>query len=144
MRERASPGVQLFTGVGFWIIAWRLMPEPDWHLTVKIFVGFLAIVGMVLVIGAVTQSARRVGPWWQGLEGRVAAVGFAWLTIVGAAMHYGTPHMLYEYPARQIAGSCVYVGWQGFARDSTRPGGAWNGCAAVAWISKSRSKADRR
>jgi hypothetical protein len=144
MRERASPGAQLFTGVGFWIVAWRLMPEPDWHLTVKIFAGFLAIVGMVLVIGAVTQSARRVGPWWQGLAGRLIAVGIAWMTIISAALHCGTPHILYEYPARLSVGTCLYVGWQGFVRVPAVGYGAWNGCATVAWISKSRPKADRR
>jgi hypothetical protein len=144
MRDKSSPGAQLFVGVGVWIVTWRLMPETDWHLTAKIFAGFLAIAGMVLVIGAVTQSARRVGPWWQGLAGRMVAVGIVWLMIVGAAMHYGTPHMLYEYPARQMSGNCVYVGWQGFVRASTGPEGAWNGCAAVAWISKTRPKADRR
>jgi hypothetical protein len=144
MNERRSPAAQLFVGIGVWIVALRLMPDADWHLTAKVFAGFLAIAGMVLVMGAVTQSARRVGPWWQGLAGRTVAVGIVWLTIVGAATYYGTPHVLYEYPARQVSGTCVYVGWRGFVRASTGPDGAWNGCAAVAWISEGPPKADRR
>jgi hypothetical protein len=116
MRDRASPGAQLFIGVGFWIVAWRLMPEPDWHLTAKVFAAFLAIVGMLLIIGAVTQSARRVGPWWQGLAGRMIAVGIAWLVIAGTAASCGTPHVLYEYPSGQQKGRCVYFGWKGFVQ----------------------------
>lgn len=119
MRERGSPGAQLFLGIGFWVVAWRLMPESDWHLTAKVFAGFLAIVGMVLVMTAVIQSARRVGPWWQGMAGRLLAVGTIWLMIVGVTSHYGTPHVLYEYPPRYSKGACVYVGWKGFVR----PGG---------------------
>lgn len=133
MKERASPGMQLFVGAGFWIVAWHLMPAPDWHLNVKIFVGLLTIVGALLVIGAIIQSARRVGPWWQGLPGRLMFVGLLWAGITAAAWGYGTPHLLYEYPPRQPWGTCLYLGWKGIVQIAASDG-LWNGCAAISFI----------
>ena len=134
MKERGSPGAQLFVGIGFWIVAWHLMPAPDWHLNAKIFVGFLTIVGALLVIGAVVHSARRVGPWWQGLAGRLIAVAIAWLMIAGAASHYGTPHVLYEYPPRQSAGRCVYFGWKGFVKPTGVGSSVANECPVLVML----------
>ena len=134
MKERGSPGALLFVGIGFWIVAYRLMPEPDWHPLSKLFVGFLAAVGAAAVIGAVKDSARRAGPWWQGLAGRLIVVGTAWLVIAGAASNYGTPHVLYEYPARQSVGKCVYFGWKGFVSTAPRGDGELNGCRAIEWF----------
>ena len=116
MKERGSPGALLFVGIGFWIVSWHLMPQPDWHPMSKFFVGFLAVCGTAAAIGAVKDSARRAGPWWQGIVGRIVVVGSLWLGIAAAASFYGTPHLLYEYPPRERVGTCVYFGWKGFVR----------------------------
>ena len=133
MNNKASPGVQLFVGVGWWIVAWSYMPAPDWHPMTKFFVAVIAIVGAMSVIGSIVDGARRAGLWWQGLGGRIVVVGALWLGIVAAGGRYGTPHILYEYPPRQPVGSCVYFGWNGFVRSAARGDGEANGCRAIEW-----------
>ena len=113
MKERSSPGAQLFVGIGLWIVAWHLMPAHDWHLNSKIFVGFVAICGTICVIAAIADGARRTNLWWQGLAGQLVVVIGLWLTIAAAVWYYGTPHVLLEYPSPRSAGRCIYLGWGG-------------------------------
>ena len=136
MNEKPSAGIQMFVAIGFLILAWRLLPAPDWHPMSKVMAFLPAFLGTALFIDAVTRSPRKATPWWQGVIARILSVSFAWAAVIIAAQIYGTPHLIYQYPPREPWGTCVYLGWKGVVRVPSQPGGYLNGCSFVAWINK--------
>jgi hypothetical protein len=117
--------------IGFLILAWRLLPAPDWHPMSKVMAFLPAFLGAALFIDAVTRSPRKATPWWQGVIGRLLVVLIAWGVIISAAQIYGTPHLIYRYPPREPTGTCVYLGWRGVIKVSTYIQGTLNGCDII-------------
>lgn len=133
MKGRTTPGIEMFVGIGVLIVAWRILPAPDWHPLSKLFSGFLAVTGAALLISSIKHSARRVAPLWQGLAGRLIAVGALWIGIAVVGHHYGTPHLLFEYPVRR-EGVCLYLGWRGWIAVLTATQSSPAACEAIKFL----------
>lgn len=136
--DKPSADYSFFVAVGLFILAWKLQPAEDWYPTMKLVSPFLAFCGVLSVIEGVRASRFTPSPIGNGLIAnliwalRPRSWMIAWGVIIGAAHVWGTPHILYTYPAAYFSNEpCTYLGWKGVIRVPGRYGGRMNGCDAV-------------
>ncbi len=140
MQESASSNVHYFMGVGLYLTAWWMAPGESgahglWYVMATLF----SLFGLLAVMQGVRSAVPQPSPF-PSLAGRILwalrprAWLIAWAVIwIGATM-YGTPHMLWLYPADGRPGVCAYVGADGIKREGADGGGLFGGCSLIALI----------
>lgn len=137
--EDSRPGVQMFIAFGAFLLAWLIAPETSNAMESQgtlyrwLFTLLLALGGVTYVIKTIRTAQFTPSPFRSPI-GRVLWFlrprlwMMAWAVIIGAVLTWGTPHILFQYPAEYFTSAqCTYVGWSGAVTIPTH-GGTKNGC----------------
>ncbi len=137
MQGYQSSNVNCFMAVLFFIVAWWYAPGfGDRYDGNVIAAFFFAACGLGFVIAGARQAVWQPSPfrspvgrllWFLRPRGWMVA----WAVIVISIWTFGTPHVLYEYPVKG-PGTCVYLGWDGFASVRASGSGRLGGCQIMA------------
>lgn len=137
--QTATAGGQMFIAVGAFLVAWLIAPETSNAMESQhtlygwLFSLLLALGGAVSVAKAIRAARFTPSPFTSPL-GRVLWFlrprpwMLAWAAIIGAVLIWGTPHVIFTYPANVFTSApCTYIGWEGRFTVPTH-GGRMNGC----------------
>lgn len=138
MNRGSSSNLQYFVAVGFFLVAWWYAPgEVGGHGMSYVMAALFALAGFGVMIEAVRNAVPKPSPF-QSRTGRILwalrprAWLVSWAAIAVAITLFGSPHLLWRYPADGRMGVCEYVGAHGVKRVMSEGGDRFGGCSIVA------------